>query len=238
MISLSQIHRHLSRLLICISESCAAESETLACCLGRGIGSALVVRRDEGRRSTKARPKPDSGVCTSESYSTVSSTSYDSHPIMSAAYKRASTLIGLPDLDRGWEEVQAKTFMKWLNTKLALQDIPPMTSLVRDLADGVLLIQLMEIMGGVSLGRYYKSPRMRVQMAENVNKALDFIKSRGVVLTNCGAEDVLDGNGKIILGLIWTLILRFTIADIRCVAALSIPLLHSSRPLLSPARKE
>lgn len=43
-------------------------------------------------------------------------------------------------------------------------------------------------MGDVSLGRYYKTPRMRVQMAENVNKALEFIKSRGVVLTNVGAE--------------------------------------------------
>ncbi|KDN41246.1 hypothetical protein K437DRAFT_238436 [Tilletiaria anomala UBC 951] len=134
---------------------------------------------------------------------------------MSAAYKRASTLMGLPDLDRGWEEVQAKTFTKWLNTKLAVRDIPPMTSLVRDLADGVLLVQLMEIMGGdISLGRYYKTPRMRVQMAENVNKALDFIKSRGVVLTNVGAEDIIDGNLKLILGMIWTLILRFTIADI------------------------
>ena len=33
-------------------------------------------------------------------------------------------------------------------------------------------------------------------------------------MTNIGAEDVVDGNQKIILGLIWTLILRFTISDI------------------------
>lgn len=53
-----------------------------------------------------------------------------------------------------------------------------------------------------------------MQRFENVNKALDFIKVRGVQLTNIGAEDVVDGNRKIILGLIWTLILRFTISDI------------------------
>ena len=47
-----------------------------------------------------------------------------------------------------------------------------------------------------------------------MNKALDFVKARGIQMTNIGAEDVVDGNKKIILGLIWTLILRFTISDI------------------------
>jgi hypothetical protein len=89
-----------------------------------------------------------------------------------------------------------------------------MHSLSTDLSNGVRLIQLMETMGDTSLGRYYQNPRMRVQMAENVNKALDFIRGRGVVLTNVGAEDIIDGNLKLILGMVWTLILRFTIADI------------------------
>ena len=55
---------------------------------------------------------------------------------------------------------------------------------------------------------------MRVQKFENVNKALDFIKLRGIHTTNIGAEDIVDGNQKLILGLLWTLILRFTISDI------------------------
>jgi hypothetical protein len=47
--------------------------------------------------------------------------------------------------------------------------------------------------GDVSLGRYNKNPRMRVQKAENVNLALEFINSRGVKLTNIGpeGEDIL-----------------------------------------------
>ena len=88
--------------------------------------------------------------------------------------------------------------------------------------------------GDVSLGRYNRNPRMRVQKAENVNLALEFITSRGVKLTNIGPEgahpsrrhqlapsahlsniDIIDGNLKLILGMIWTLIFRFTIADIR-----------------------
>lgn len=46
-------------------------------------------------------------------------------------------------------------------------------------------------LGDTSLGRYNKNPRMRVQKAENVNKALEFITSRGVKLTNIGPEGVL-----------------------------------------------
>lgn len=77
-----------------------------------------------------------------------------------------------------------------------------------------MLIHLLEILGNESLGRYASKPKMRVQRFENVNTALNFIKSRGIPMTNIGAEDVVDGNRKIILGLIWTLILRFTINDI------------------------
>jgi Ca2+-binding EF-hand superfamily protein len=87
-------------------------------------------------------------------------------------------------------------------------------NLTTDLGDGVNLIHLLEILSNESLGRYASRPKLRVQRFENVNIALDFIKSRKIQLTNIGAEDVVDGNQKIILGLIWTLILRFTISDI------------------------
>ncbi|KAH8082020.1 actinin-like protein [Cristinia sonorae] len=120
----------------------------------------------------------------------------------------------MESLETRSRDVQERTFCKWLNTKLESHGYPQMTSLVRDLSDGVKLIQLMEIMGDTSLGRYNRNPRMRVQKAENVNKALEFIQSRGVKLTNIGPEDIIDGNLKLILGMIWTLVLRFTIADI------------------------
>jgi Ca2+-binding EF-hand superfamily protein len=112
-----------------------------------------------------------------------------------------------------WITVQQKTFTKWLNTKLEARELN-ITDLVKDLSDGVLLIHLLECLSGESLGRYAAKPKLRVQRFENANTALDFIKSRGIQMTNIGAEDVVDGNRKIILGLIWTLILRFTINDI------------------------
>ncbi|KAG7290372.1 hypothetical protein NEMBOFW57_000372 [Staphylotrichum longicolle] len=112
-----------------------------------------------------------------------------------------------------WITVQQKTFTKWLNTKLEARSLE-VKDLVQDLSDGVILIHLLECLSSESLGRYAAKPKLRVQRFENANLALNFIKSRGIQMTNIGAEDVVDGNRKIILGLIWTLILRFTINDI------------------------
>lgn len=100
-----------------------------------------------------------------------------------------------------------------MNTKIAPRGLG-VKDLVTDLSDAVLLIHLLECLSSESLGRYAAKPKLRVQKFENANTALDFIKSRGIQMTNIGAEDVVDGNRKIILGLIWTLILRFTISDI------------------------
>ncbi|CAL5872014.1 uncharacterized protein PFLUO_LOCUS6271 [Penicillium psychrofluorescens] len=116
-------------------------------------------------------------------------------------------------VEKSWVNVQEKTFTKWLNNKLKARDIA-IENLITDLSDGVTLIHLLEILGGESLGRYASKPKLRVQKFENVNKSLDFIKSRKIQMTNIGAEDIVDGNRKIVLGLIWTLILRFTISDI------------------------
>ncbi|KAI0013643.1 calponin homology domain-containing protein [Xylariaceae sp. FL0662B] len=116
-------------------------------------------------------------------------------------------------MDHKWINVQEKTFTKWFNTKICARGLV-VKSLVPDISDGVLLIHLLECLSHESLGRYAAKPKLRVQKFENANTALNFVKSRGIQMTNIGAEDVVDGNRKIILGLIWTLILRFTISDI------------------------
>ncbi|KAF2004441.1 alpha-actin-like proteinin [Amniculicola lignicola CBS 123094] len=116
-------------------------------------------------------------------------------------------------LEQQWVKVQQKTFTKWLNSKVKAREVE-VNDLNTDLSDGIVLIHLLEVLSNESLGRYASRPKLRVQRFENVNKSLDYIKRRGIQMTNIGAEDVVDGNSKIILGLIWTLILRFTISDI------------------------
>ncbi|VDO65997.1 unnamed protein product [Schistosoma margrebowiei] len=51
--------------------------------------------------------------------------------------------------------------------------------------------------------------RMRIHQLENINKALDFLYEEGAHLENVGAQDIVDGNPRITLGLIWTIILHY-----------------------------
>ncbi|GAA5865515.1 hypothetical protein JCM1840_001425 [Sporobolomyces johnsonii] len=115
---------------------------------------------------------------------------------------------------REYEDVQNRTFCKWLNARLEPLGYPPITDLGVDFCDGTRLIQLVEVLTEVSLGRYNREPHHRVQKMENAKQALERIKEMGVHLTNIGPEDIVDGNRKLILGMIWSLVLRFSIADI------------------------
>ena len=54
---------------------------------------------------------------------------------------------------------------------------------------------------------------MRIHCLENVDKALQFLKEQRVHLENMGSHDIVDGNHRLTLGLIWTIILRFQVRD-------------------------
>ncbi|KAM4540156.1 microtubule-actin cross-linking factor 1 isoform 10-T10 [Odontesthes bonariensis] len=56
--------------------------------------------------------------------------------------------------------------------------------------------------------------RMRFHRLQNVQIALDFLKQRQVKLVNIRNDDITDGNPKLTLGLIWTIILHFQISEI------------------------
>ncbi|KAI7804284.1 spectrin beta chain, erythrocytic [Triplophysa rosa] len=110
------------------------------------------------------------------------------------------------------EAVQKKTFTKWVNSILARVSCR-ITDLYLDLRDGRMLIKLLEVLSGERLPRPTKG-RMRIHCLENVDKALQFLKEQRVHLENMGSHDIVDGNHRLILGLIWTIILRFQIQDI------------------------
>lgn len=57
--------------------------------------------------------------------------------------------------------------------------------------------------------------RMRVHQLQNIQIALNYIKFRKVKLVNIRPEDIVDGNQKLTLGLIWTIILHFQVSSKR-----------------------
>ncbi len=111
------------------------------------------------------------------------------------------------------EMVQKKTFTKWINSHLiraGCANYGRVNDLYIDLRDGRLLIRLLEILSSERLPRPTRG-KMRIHCLENVDKALLFLQEQHVHLENIGAHDIVDGNGSLTLGLIWTIILRFQI---------------------------
>ncbi|KAJ8013741.1 hypothetical protein DPEC_G00032940 [Dallia pectoralis] len=109
------------------------------------------------------------------------------------------------------DRVQKKTFTKWINQHL-LKVRKHVNDLYEDLRDGHNLISLLEVLSGVSLPR--EKGRMRFHRLQNVQIALDYLKRRQVKLVNIRNDDITDGNPKLTLGLIWTIILHFQISEI------------------------
>ncbi|XP_075270751.1 dystonin isoform X11 [Opisthocomus hoazin] len=109
------------------------------------------------------------------------------------------------------DKVQKKTFTKWINQHL-MKVRKHVNDLYEDLRDGHNLISLLEVLSGDTLPR--EKGRMRFHRLQNVQIALDYLKKRQVKLVNIRNDDITDGNPKLILGLIWTIILHFQISDI------------------------
>uniref|UniRef100_A0A8U8CKB8 Spectrin beta chain n=1 Tax=Geospiza parvula TaxID=87175 RepID=A0A8U8CKB8_GEOPR len=113
-----------------------------------------------------------------------------------------------------WRDaVQKKTFTKWVNAHLA-RAACRVGDLYSDLRDGFVLTRLLEVLPGETLPKPTRG-RMRIHSLENVDKALQFLKEQRVHLENVGSHDIVDGNHRLTLGLIWTIILRFQIQVIK-----------------------
>ncbi|CAG2245222.1 ACTN1_4 [Mytilus edulis] len=129
-------------------------------------------------------------------------------------------------LGKEWEKVQKKTFTAWCNSHLRkagtqIEDIE------YDFRNGLKLMLLLTVLSNEDLPRPDRG-NMRFHKIANVNKALDFIAYKGVRLASIGAEEIVDGNNKLTLGMVWTIILRFAIADIYVEGEFSIRHKHGA----------
>lgn len=110
-----------------------------------------------------------------------------------------------------WIHVQQKTFTNWVNEQLSVGGIR-VSDLQEDLRDGVVLVRLVESLQFRRIGKICTNPKNQMQMLQNVDVAFRAIIEDKVKIVNIGNEDVVNGNLKLILGLIWHLIQRYQIS--------------------------
>eukprot|EP01126_Amoeba_proteus_P037891 TRINITY_DN3927_c0_g2_i2.p1 TRINITY_DN3927_c0_g2~~TRINITY_DN3927_c0_g2_i2.p1 ORF type:complete len:267 (-),score=32.70 TRINITY_DN3927_c0_g2_i2:137-937(-) len=79
------------------------------------------------------------------------------------------------------------------------------------LNDGVLLSHLIAAFAQKEVPHLQLPATMRIVQLGNLTTCLNFLKECGVKIIGIGAEDILSGNLKLILGLFWTLINQFHI---------------------------
>lgn len=113
--------------------------------------------------------------------------------------------------DAPWKKIQQNTFTRWANEHLKLVN-RRIDDLQWDLSDGLNIIALVEVLSHKKLPRHNKKPMFRSQKLENVSVALDFLENvEHIRLVNIDSTHLVDGKLKLILGLIWTLILHYSI---------------------------
>ncbi|OPJ69704.1 dystrophin isoform B [Patagioenas fasciata monilis] len=133
------------------------------------------------------------------------------------------------------EDVQKKTFTKWINAQFAKFGRRYIEDLFNDFRDGRRLLELLECLTGQKLAKEKGSTR--VHALNNVNKALQILQRNNVDLVNIGSSDIVDGNHKLTLGLIWNIILHWQVKDVMKNIMAGLQQTNSEKILLSWVRQ-
>ncbi|CAF1418665.1 unnamed protein product [Didymodactylos carnosus] len=85
-----------------------------------------------------------------------------------------------------WKKIQQNTSTKWINKHLRLVNTQ-VEDLQTDLADGLKLIALAEVLSRKKLPKYTIRPNFRSQKLENISIVLDFLEcTERIRLVNIG----------------------------------------------------
>jgi len=109
-------------------------------------------------------------------------------------------------------KTQRNSFERWARAVLSKNQIS-LDNIDTDFKDGIKLLQLLEIVSGESLGKFDKTVKHKVNMLSNVNMVMEFLKSRGIKHIPFPADQIVDGNLKSTLHLLWMIYSTFKIND-------------------------
>ncbi|XP_069845198.1 neuron navigator 3 isoform X2 [Dipodomys merriami] len=104
------------------------------------------------------------------------------------------------------EKEDSQIYTDWANHYLAKSGHKRLIKdLQQDIADGVLLAEIIQIIANEKVEDINGCPRSQSQMIENVDVCLSFLAARGVNVQGLSAEEIRNGNLKAILGLFFSL---------------------------------
>ncbi|XP_023808856.1 utrophin isoform X3 [Oryzias latipes] len=133
------------------------------------------------------------------------------------------------------DAVQKKTFTKWINAQFSKTGKTSIRDMFTDLRDGTKLLDLLE--GLTNTVQTKERGATRVHALNNVNKVLQVLHQNHVDLVNIGGTDIVDGNHKLTLGLIWSIILHWQVKDVMKDIMSNLQQNNSEKILLSWVRQ-
>eukprot|EP00939_MAST-03C_sp_MAST-3C-sp1_P000537 g537.t1 len=135
--------------------------------------------------------------------------------------RRGSIVNRQRQLKKERENVQKKTFCRWVNLQLTRKGKVPISNLDSGFHTGVSLCDLVEVLCAKRLrSKWSRNPKNSIQMLENLSISLDHLKKKCKIrLVGIGNRSLFDGDVTLTLGLVWTLILHFQIESIEVDAS-------------------
>ncbi|XP_050955554.1 neuron navigator 2 isoform X2 [Labeo rohita] len=130
-------------------------------------------------------------------------------PLKSPIYRQQSQ--GSATLQRKYQTTKETSedpqiYTDWANHYLAKSGHKRLIKdLQQDVADGVLLAEIIQVVANEKIADINGFPESRSQMIENIDACLGFLAAKGVNIKGLCAEEIRNGNLKAILGLFFTL---------------------------------
>lgn len=122
--------------------------------------------------------------------------------------------VEIPLIENFEESREERTYRNWMNS-MGVQ--PYVSYLFSDLADGLIIFQLFDIIksGSVDWSKVHKNfSRIKkfMEQLENCNYAIDLGKQLKFSLVGIAGKDIHDGNATLTLALVWQLMRAYTLS--------------------------
>ena len=114
-----------------------------------------------------------------------------------------------------WIPQQIKVFSRWVESHLSEGKANVQVhDVTKDLTNGVALVELAEILTHKNApNNWAHNPAHIAQMVTNNDTAIDMFTKDGVHFVGISGKDIHDSKEKLVLGLVWTLILHYSIGQ-------------------------